>query len=114
MYWISYTNIYDVFENEIEILVDEEKAICIFDGEINVTGLLSGIYYFQLKAEDLSTRQSGAGKLPRGAGRTEFRWNLDDSVDEVKLLYNKLYFYNNFDIDSKMFFRLYSETPGTA
>ena len=43
--------VYDVLGNEIATLVNEEKPAGNYEVEFNATGLPSGIYFYQLKAE---------------------------------------------------------------
>lgn len=44
--------IYDVLGNEITILVNEEKTTGDYEVEFSAEGLTSGIYFYQLKAEN--------------------------------------------------------------
>jgi len=46
--------VYDVLGNEITTLVNEEKQAGIYEFEFNAIGLPSGIYFYQLKADDFT------------------------------------------------------------
>ncbi len=45
--------IYDVLGNEVATLVDEYKPAGSYEVEWNATGLPSGVYFYQLKTEEL-------------------------------------------------------------
>ncbi|MCW8803041.1 MAG: YCF48-related protein [Ignavibacteriaceae bacterium] len=50
--------VYDVLGNEIATLVNDEKPAGTYEVEFNSTGLPSGIYFYQLKAEEfIQTRK---------------------------------------------------------
>ncbi len=53
---LSFVNIkvYDVLGSEIAILVNEQKPIGIHTIEFDATNLPSGIYFYQLKANDFT------------------------------------------------------------
>ena len=43
--------VYDVMGSEVATLVNEEKSAGTYEVEFNATGLTSGIYFYQLKAD---------------------------------------------------------------
>jgi len=50
--------VFDVIGNEITILVDEEKPAGSYEVEFNASALPSGVYLYQLKAEEfISTKK---------------------------------------------------------
>ncbi len=46
--------VYDILGNEITTLVNEEKTIGTFEVKFDASGLASGIYFYQLKADNYS------------------------------------------------------------
>ena len=46
------TKVFDVFGNEIETLVNEEKPAGTYELNWNAENLPSGVYFYQLKAGD--------------------------------------------------------------
>jgi hypothetical protein len=42
--------VFDVLGNEIETLIDEEKAVGNYELNFNASGLSSGIYFYKLQA----------------------------------------------------------------
>ena len=50
--WFVTLKVYDILGNEIATLVNEEKPAGSYEVEFSANGLASGIYYYQLKAEN--------------------------------------------------------------
>ena len=46
--------VYDILGNEVTTLVNEEKTIGTYEVQFDASGLASGIYFYQLKADNYS------------------------------------------------------------
>ncbi len=44
--------VYDILGNEVAVLINEEKSSGTYEVDFNASGLSSGVYYYQLKAND--------------------------------------------------------------